>query len=84
MMFLSEHCINSNYCYFLNGVEWIRIKKIPYGEAVDAIASIPDVIGDGSMEMVVGGRNGKVVCFSGGENATQHQVNITAVSLLLH
>ena len=69
---------NSNYCYFLNGVNGSELKKISYGEAVDAIASIPDVIGDGSMEMVAGGRDGKVVCFSGGENATQHQVNVTA------
>jgi hypothetical protein len=69
---------NSNYCYFLNGVNGSELKKIAYGEAVDSIASIPDVIGDGSMEMMVGGRNGKVICFSGGENATQHLVNITA------
>jgi PKD repeat protein len=69
---------NSNYVYFLNGMDGSELKKIAYGEAVDAIASIPDVIGDGSMEMVAGGRNGKVSCFSGGENATQHQVNITA------
>jgi hypothetical protein len=69
---------NSNYCYFLNGVNGSELKEIPYGEAVDSIASIPDVIGDGSMEMVAGGRNGKLICFSGGENATQHPVNITA------
>jgi PKD repeat protein len=69
---------NSNYCYFLNGVNGTELKEIPYGEAVDSIASIPDVIGDGSMEMVAGGRNGKLICFSGGENATQHPVNITA------
>jgi outer membrane protein assembly factor BamB len=69
---------SSNYVYFLNGVDGSELKKIAYGEAVDAIASIPDVIGDGSMEMLAGGRNGKVVCYSGGENATQHPVNITA------
>ncbi len=69
---------SSNYVYFLNGVNGSELKKIAYGEAVDAIASIPDVIGDGSMEMVAGGRNGKVICYSGGENATHHEVNITA------
>jgi PKD repeat protein len=69
---------NSNYVYFLNGVNGSELKKISYGEAVDAIASIPDVVGDASMEMMVGGRNGKVNCLSGGENATQHPVNITA------
>jgi PKD repeat protein len=70
---------SNNYCYFLNGVDGSELTSpIPYGEAVDAIASIPDVIGDGSMEMMAGGRNGKVICFSGGANGTQHPVNITA------
>ena len=69
---------NNNYVYFLNGVNGSELKKISYGQAVDAIASIPDVVGDGSLEMVAGGRNGKVNCLSGGENATQHQVSITA------
>jgi PKD repeat protein len=69
---------SSNFVYFLNGVNGSELKKIAYGEAVDAIASIPDVIGDGSMEMVAGGRNGKVVCYSGGENGSHPQVNITA------
>ena len=69
---------SSNYVYFLDGANGSELKKIAYGEAVDAIASIPDVIGDGSMEMVAGGRNGKVICYSGGENATHHEVNITA------
>jgi hypothetical protein len=69
---------NSNFVYFLNGVNGSELKKISYGQAVDAIASIPDVVGDGSMEMVAGGRDGKVNCLSGGENATQHQVSISA------
>jgi PKD repeat protein len=37
---------------------------------VDSIAAIPDIVNDSSMEMVVGGRNGKVICFSGGLNAS--------------
>ena len=60
---------NSNYCYFLNGVDGSELESVAYGQAVDAIAAIPDIIGDGSMEMVVGGRNGKVTCFSGGLDA---------------
>ncbi|MFW6120413.1 MAG: PKD domain-containing protein [Petrotogales bacterium] len=56
----------SNYCYFLNGVNGSELCSKNYYEAVDAIAAIPDVIGDYSMEMVAGGRNGKVTCFSGG------------------
>lgn len=69
---------NTNYVYFLNGVDGAELKKISYGQAVDAIASIPDVIGDYSMEMVAGGRNGKVNCLSGGENLSAPQVSITA------
>jgi len=62
---------SNNYCYFLDGVDGSELTPaIPYGEAVDAIASIPDVVNDGSMEMVVGGRNGKVICYSGGLNAS--------------
>jgi len=69
----------SNYCYYLSGVDGSEITSpIPYGEAVDAIAAIPDVVDDGSMEMVVGGRNGKVVCYSGGPNATSSPPSITA------
>jgi len=56
----------SNYCYFLNGVNGSELESIGFGTAVDAIAAIPDIVGDGSMEMVAGGRNGKVACFSGG------------------
>jgi PKD repeat protein len=69
---------NTNYVYFLNGMNGTELKKISFGQAVDAIASIPDVIGDYSMEMVAGGRNGKVNCLSGGENLTVPQVTITA------
>jgi PKD repeat protein len=68
---------NSNYVYFLNGVNGSELQVIMYGEAVDAIAAIPDVVGDGSMEMMAGGRDGKVTCFSGGK-ITQPEVNITA------
>lgn len=68
----------TNYVYFLNGVDGSELTSpISYGEAVDSIASIPDVIGDGSMEMVAGGRDGRVTCYSGGE-VTQQQVSIIA------
>jgi hypothetical protein len=64
---------NSNYCYFLNGVDGSELESVPYGEAVDAIMAIPDVIGDGSMEMVAGGRNGKVTCISGGLDSSANE-----------
>mgnify|MGYP000020537131 FL=1 len=57
---------NSNYGYFLNGVDGSVLGSVNVGTPVDAIASIPDIAGDGSMEMVVGGRNGWVYCYSGG------------------
>jgi PKD repeat protein len=60
---------SSNYCYFLNGVDGTELKAIALSTPADAIAAIPDIIGDGSMEMVLGGRNGMVYCFSGGLNA---------------
>ncbi|MBE3137226.1 MAG: VCBS repeat-containing protein [Thermoplasmata archaeon] len=70
---------SNNYCYFLNGVDGSELTSpIPYGEAVDAIAAIPDVVNDGSMEMVVGGRNGKVICYSGGLNATSSPPSLAA------
>ncbi|MCF8369278.1 MAG: choice-of-anchor D domain-containing protein [Bacteroidales bacterium] len=60
---------SSNYCYFLNGVNGEVLFSVNYSEAVDAIGAIPDINGDGSWEMVAGGRNGKLQCFSGGLNS---------------
>ena len=58
---------NSNYCYFLNGVDGSElVTPILYGEALDGMGAIPDVVADGSWEMVAGGRNGKLTCISGG------------------
>ena len=57
---------NSNYCYFLSGKGGKILKSFDYGTPVDAINSIPDIVGDGTMEMVAGGRDGVVTCFSGG------------------
>jgi len=57
---------SDNYCYFLDGVDGEDLKSINYGTPVDALNSIPDIVGDGTMEMVAGGRNGNVYCYSGG------------------
>ena len=56
----------NNYCYFLNGVDGSELKSINFGDPVDALSVIPDIVGDASMEMVAGGRNGYIACFSGG------------------
>jgi len=61
---------NTNYCYFLDGTDGSELESIAYGQAVDAINSIPDVVSDNSMEMVAGGRNGKLTCISGGLDAS--------------
>jgi len=60
---------NNNYCYFRDGVDGSELWSINYGEPVDGINSIPDINNDGSMEMVAGGRQGKLTCYSGGLNA---------------
>jgi len=60
---------SNNYAYFLNGVDGSELHSTNFGTPVDAIASIPDIVGDGSMEMVVGGRNGSLKCYSGGLNS---------------
>ncbi len=61
---------SDNYCYFMNGVNGDVLDDINYGQPVDAINSIPDIVGDLSMEMVAGGREGKVYCYSGGLNTS--------------
>lgn len=59
-----------NQVYFLDGTNGEELKSLPYGEAVDAISAIPDINGDYSMEMVAGGRDGTLTCFSGGLDAS--------------
>ncbi len=58
---------NNNWGYFLNGVDGSEIGSVNIGTPVDAIASIPDITNDDSWEMVCGGRDGTVICISGGE-----------------
>ena len=59
----------SNYGYFMNGATGEILSQTPINSACDAIGGIPDIAGDGSWEMVCGGRDGEVVCVSGGETA---------------
>ncbi|MBM3435843.1 MAG: T9SS type A sorting domain-containing protein, partial [Bacteroidetes bacterium] len=61
---------SSNYIYFLDGVNGDILFSQNYGEAVDGIAAIPDITGDGSWELVAGGRDGKLSCVSGGLNSS--------------
>jgi hypothetical protein len=60
---------SSNYCYFFSGVDGSELSSINYGTPVDAINAIPDIVGDLTYEMVAGGRDGKLYCYSGGIEA---------------
>ena len=60
---------SSNFTYFLNGVDGAVLDSANYSTPVDAITAIPDVVGDGSWELVAGGRNGQVTSLSGGTDA---------------
>lgn len=57
---------SSNYCYFLNGLDGTELESINFGTPIDAINAIPDIVGDQTYEMVAGGRDGRVYCYSGG------------------
>lgn len=56
----------SNFAYFLDGTTGEELESKHYSEPIDALNSIPDIVGDGTWEMVVGGREGTVYCYSGG------------------
>ena len=60
---------SNNYVYMINGTHGNILYESNYGEALDAIGAIGDINGDGSTELIAGGRNGKVTCMSGGEDA---------------
>jgi len=57
---------SDNFCYFLNGVDGSELNAFNFGTPVDAINAIPDIVGDLTYEMVSGGRDGRVYCYSGG------------------
>ncbi|PKP52840.1 MAG: hypothetical protein CVT92_07120 [Bacteroidetes bacterium HGW-Bacteroidetes-1] len=67
----------SNYAMFLNGASGEILFSEGFGEAVDAMGILPDMTGDGSWEMVAGGRNGKLVCYAGGPNAITNLTDFT-------
>jgi hypothetical protein len=59
----------SNYAGFYSGYDGTELSSTPFSQAIDALTVLPDITGDNSYEMVAGGRDGKIVCFSGGLNA---------------
>lgn len=65
----------TNYAYFLDGSDGATLASTPVPSPVDAINSIPDIVGDESKEMVLGGRNGLVACLSGGYDTSTVSVS---------
>jgi len=59
-----------NWSYFLNGINGNIFESVPVSDAVDALSSIPDIVGDVSHELIVGARNGSITCLSGGYDST--------------
>jgi hypothetical protein len=57
---------SNNYSYFMDGSNGSILKSVSSSSAVDAISSIPDIVGDNTREMMVGGREGELTCLSGG------------------
>jgi len=57
---------SNNYYYVLDGVSGSEVHSANVGSPVDAISATPDIVGDGSWEIVPGLRNGYVACYSGG------------------
>ncbi|NVO20091.1 MAG: PQQ-binding-like beta-propeller repeat protein [Bacteroidetes bacterium] len=60
----------NNYSYFLDGTNGNILGSYPTADAVDAINAIPDIVGDSTMEMLVGDRQGLLICRSGGYDTT--------------
>ena len=59
-----------NRTYFMDGATGQTLASLVSNTPIDALDAIPDIVGDNSMEMVAGGRNGLVVCLSGGYDST--------------
>jgi hypothetical protein len=57
---------SNNKVYFLKGTDGTQLFSQSYSSPVDALFSIPDIVGDQTKELVAGGREGEVICFSGG------------------
>jgi hypothetical protein len=82
---------SSNFVYYLDGADGTILDSFNYGTPVDSIAAIPDVVGDDSWEVAVGGRNGLLTVYSGGTGVDHAladlngdgQVNAVDLALLL-
>ena len=66
---------NNNKAYFLNGKNGNQFTSVPQANPCDAVSSIPDIVGDLSRELMVGGRDGSVFCLSGGYDSSTVAIN---------
>ncbi len=76
-----------NKAYFLDGTNGTVLNSYPSAYPVDALNAIPDIVGDSTMEMLFGDRNGLLTCLSGGYDTTSIHVgihSIEALSMLLY
>lgn len=73
---------SNNKVYFFNGTNGDELAVVDMEAAVDALAAIPDLTGDGSKEVVVGNRDGDVFCLSGGLQAFSPTSNTKITDLL--
>jgi hypothetical protein len=73
---------SNNKCYFMNGTDGDTMAVIDIESAVDGLATIPDLTDDGSMEVIVGTRNGGVLCLSGGLQASSPIENTVITEVL--
>lgn len=60
----------NNRVYFFNGNTGDELFSGEAPNAIDALSPIPDIVGDNSMELVVGGREGALMCLSGGYDSS--------------
>lgn len=68
---------SNNKDYFLNGKNGSQLAVVPESNPVDALSSIPDIVGDGSRELMTGLRDGSVFCLSGGFDSTRVAIRET-------
>ena len=61
---------SNNRVYFFNGNTGDELFSGEAPNAIDALSPIPDIVGDNSMELVVGGREGALMCLSGGYDSS--------------
>ena len=76
---------SDNQVFFINGVDGSELMSVPFPSPIDALWVTDDIVGDGSWEVVVGGREGELYCLSGGQTAgtgmTQHTMPELEASL---